>query len=355
MFCGKCGAPIPINAKFCPRCGHPVLGVQASVPLPPIPSSTASTAEGNSRWRMLATVGGGIYLTVVLVIFTLYSVHQTDDWAYAVGHAIGVALIPSVVVLLYYKYSKKQQQASLARRLSVLASWILIANMISIGREGSHLTTADVPIIAREAADLVPITDPSDTGRTAVRECFKEIIARNKDYQSKVATLNWESLYTPQSYLDAQEANRVIVQVDDASRIEEEQTSVLEKIETSCEARINSLDWPEGEKKEFIKGFSEKYRKTLRDRVPLLTTEKEWLSSVRDLYTFVLDNQRYFRPSGSTVIIPNSEVREAFNSKIDHANGLRKEYQESMTAFEQKEKENSAAIGVSLHDFGLSQ
>jgi hypothetical protein len=304
---------------------------------------------------MLAAVGGAVYLAVVLVIFGLYWVRQEDDSATAIGREIGIALIPSLVVLLYYKYSEKRQKASPARILSVLASWILFANVISIGGGRPHLTAADVPTIAREAAGLVSITDPSDAGRTAVRECFKEVIAQNKDYQSQVATLRFDNLYTPQSYVDAHEANRVIAQIEDAFRIEEAQSSALDRIETSCEARINSLDWPGAEKREFIRGFSTKYRETEGDRTPLLTTEKEFLNGIRDLYTFVLDNQRYFRRSGNDIVITDPKIRGAFNDDVEHANGLRKKYEESMKAFEQKQKEKLAGVGVSPHDFGLSR
>jgi hypothetical protein len=46
---------------------------------------------------------------------------------------------------------------------------------------------------------------------------------------------------------------------------------------------------------------------------------------------------------------------EGFNGKINHANELREKYQEALRAFEQKQKEKSAALGLSSRDFGLSQ
>jgi hypothetical protein len=96
--------------------------------------------------------------------------------------------------------------------ITVLASWILITNLFSISRIRPELTEADLPVIAKEAAGVVPISNPNDTDRTMLRDYFAEMIAQNKSYLSKLDTISYEGLYTPRSYLDAGEARRIIAQ-----------------------------------------------------------------------------------------------------------------------------------------------
>src|SRR5947209_8631536 len=182
MFCGRCGAPIPANASFCPRCGNQVV-VQTVEPVATM--STSVMPSRTSRWPTISVVGATAYLICVLLMFGVYWERQEDDWPSAFGYEIGTALIPVVIVLLYY-YLKRKKNASTARIVTTLASWVLFMNLVSVGHEQPHLTTADIPVIAREAAGLAPITNQNDTGRTAVREYFKEVIAQNKDYQAKV-------------------------------------------------------------------------------------------------------------------------------------------------------------------------
>ncbi len=98
--------------------------------------------------------------------------------------------------------------------MAVLASWVLIANVFNISRTKSQLTKEDIPVIAREAAGLVPIKDPNDAGRTAVREYYKEIIAQNKAYLAEVHKIELQDLYTPESYVDEEEANQIIAQLE---------------------------------------------------------------------------------------------------------------------------------------------
>jgi hypothetical protein len=201
---------------------------------------------------------------------------------------------------------------------------------------------------------VVPVSEPNDAGRAAVRQYFKEIIEQNKLYQSKVAALNFENLYTQESYLDAREANRMIKEVEDALQIEEDQVAALDGIATRCKERINALDWSEGEKRRFISGFESKYKETVASRTPLINSEKEWVTSISDLYSFVLENQGYFQRSGSEVLISNEHVLASFNARVEQANKLRETYQAVLKDFDQKQKANSAGLGLSAHDLGLS-
>src|ERR1700676_104475 len=140
MFCGRCGASIPLGASFCPRCGSPVLV------MPPLVQTTATplptTPLAKPRWKVFGLVSAVVYLIVVFVCFASYWEKREGDWASAVGYEMGVALIPAAIVLLYYKIRK--QKASTARVIAVLACWVVITNLFSLNRIRPELTEADI-------------------------------------------------------------------------------------------------------------------------------------------------------------------------------------------------------------------
>jgi hypothetical protein len=302
---------------------------------------------------MVFLVGATAYLTAVVAVFTLYWKGQEGNWAAGVGHEIGTSIIPSVIVLLYYKVRK--QITTTARVICVLTTWIFFANLISIGSNRPQLTEADIPAIAKEAAGLVPITNPNDAARTAVRDYFKEIIALNKNYFSRVRTINLEGLYTQQSYLDANETKRIVSQLDNATEIEQAQEDALDGIVERYKKRIDSLDWSEEYKRAFMKGFDEKYQESIAVRRPVVASEKEWMNSLRDLYVFVSNKRPYFRRSGDKIAIVQTETLDQFNEKIGHANELRQKYLDSKKLFDEKEKEGLEKLGLSAHDLGRAE
>ena len=115
------------------------------------------------------------------------------------------------------------------------------------------------------------------------------------------------------------------------------------------------MDWSEERKKKFLKGFDEAYQKQLAVRRSSVNSEKEWLTSVRDLYIFVLDNQQYFRRSGDTVAIANTTILDQFNKRIGQANELNEKYQASKKLYEQKQNDGLNKLGLSTHDFGTTK
>ncbi|HJB56119.1 MAG TPA: zinc ribbon domain-containing protein [Candidatus Flavonifractor intestinipullorum] len=67
MFCGKCGAPVPDGAAFCPGCGNPVRPAPPAGPVPPV--TVASPAPRRTKYRLigLAAIALAVLLVVVLV------------------------------------------------------------------------------------------------------------------------------------------------------------------------------------------------------------------------------------------------------------------------------------------------
>jgi hypothetical protein len=270
--------------------------------------------------------------------------------ASAVGYELGIAFIPAAIVLLYYRI--KKQEVSSARVIVVLTSWIFVTNLFTISRSKPELTEADLPLIAKEAAGLAPTTNPNDTARTVLRDYFKELIAQNKSYFSKVDTINFDSLYTPRSYLEQEEAKRIITQVDATLEIEQSQVVALDNIADRYEMKLKSLGWSEDYKRKFLVGFEKGREKKRALQKPMLDAEKNWLNCIRGLYILVLVNQQYFHRSGENITISNAEVRKEFNQQIDRANELSQQYTEAKRIYQQSESEGLNKLGVTAQEFG---
>jgi len=78
------------------------------------------------------------------------------------------------------------------------------------------------------------------------------------------------------------------------------------------------------------------------------------LNSVRDLYLFVLDKQRYFRRSGDSVVIVNDKILDEFNQRIGRINELNQKYQSSKNLYKQTENEGLSKLGLSAYDVGTT-
>ena len=80
----------------------------------------------------------------------------------------------------------------------------MIANLVTVGHR-SAITEDDIPVLAKEAAGLIPVKYPDDSVRTAIRDLFKEVIAQNKKYVSEIGKIKLQGLNTPKSYVGPEE------------------------------------------------------------------------------------------------------------------------------------------------------
>src|SRR5215475_9212460 len=143
MICTYCQTPMPEMATGCPKCG----------------ASVSTQGEENVRTRAslasrLPLLASGIYLVAVFVFFSFMHVRKGGAWAHALGYEAGICLLPSILVLLFYR---KKRGVSPGRILFVLTSWLLLANLISWRGNRNHISESDIPVIAKEAAGLAPI------------------------------------------------------------------------------------------------------------------------------------------------------------------------------------------------------
>lgn len=340
MICPNCQTSLPDQATICHQCTAPISRPTETVGRKPSLGST------------LALLFAAVYLLLTLACFSFIQFSRQGDWGSAIGYEIGTALIPSILVLLYYR---KKRNISSARIVVVATTWILLASLMSSRNSKNHISESDIPIVAKEAAGIVPITDPNDPGRTVLRGYFKELIAQNRDYESKVAKVDWGNLYTPKSYLDPNQTNQVLAEIRDVMQLEKQQESALATITNRLKDRVNGLDWSDHEKQAFIKGFDRSYAETLRSRKQVLDSEYDFLSSLQDLYTLVSANRRYFKMSAGRVVVTDDAVLSQFNKDVNLTNERRVKYQSALKTSKQQRDQGATKLGLSNREFGVSE
>ena len=87
-FCTKCGAPVLGGASFCTKCGAPVYNpAPASTPTPaPALTSTPVLQQKISR-KLLVAIGGGtavLFILILILVFTLGGRHTLKGDGYVV-------------------------------------------------------------------------------------------------------------------------------------------------------------------------------------------------------------------------------------------------------------------------------
>ena len=338
MICAKCQTILPDGAAICPQC---IVSVSSS-------TNPLKASSGSALARLAAIV----YLLIVLAFFSFLQLHRQGDWGAAIGYEVGVALIPSIFAFLYYR---KKDRVSSARILFVAATWIVFANLVSSRSSGSRFSAADIPVIAKEAVGTVPIADPSDQGRAALRDYFRELIAQNREYESKVATIEWGNLGTPKSYLDPTETDRVLATLREVMLLEKQQEAGLTTITNKFKDRINTLDWSTYDKEQFIEGFDGAYTEILRSRKQALDVECDFLGALQDLYTLVSANRRYFKMSAGKLVVTDDKVLGEFNKDVELTNDRRVKYQSALKTSKQQRDQNVTNLGLSNRDFGLPE
>jgi hypothetical protein len=186
MFCGRCGAPIPANASFCPRCGNAVVVPQRSaapttlpvsdlvpdsceptkqelipdsvkaldkndiLPTQPQPQTVKNATETSSVPRLKGAGRGRYALTVVLAIIfggllasnLFVFLSEVDSNPEKAGESVGKSIIPLVfwfaMVALAWRGIKSREpnsesQFRLRHKFFKTATSVLVAVLVLVG------------------------------------------------------------------------------------------------------------------------------------------------------------------------------------------------------------------------------
>jgi hypothetical protein len=152
MFCKACGAAIPDDAKFCPKCGAAAVARPGAVPNPaPSPAltpagKTAGTAMDPANPKVQAEIACGV-AGLVLLIFGFIGI--VNSGGVALGYVIAFADVAlgacAVQAIVYSRKGRFPQAAQMAIATAigcVVLGVIAIALTAGYGGGGTSLVIA---------------------------------------------------------------------------------------------------------------------------------------------------------------------------------------------------------------------
>ncbi len=142
MYCPKCGAYNPDDAKFCSKCGAPLGAITPENTGTPATESPAGTVKYAGFWiRFLAAIIDGIILDLIfIVIFGITGLFtgSTTSTANIEAHMATMEIsytFASIISWLYYALLQSSSwQATVGKRVLGLKVTDLQGNRISFGR-----------------------------------------------------------------------------------------------------------------------------------------------------------------------------------------------------------------------------
>jgi hypothetical protein len=299
-----------------------------------------------------------LYAVVLLVPLAWLSISRSEgSLGFAVGEVIGRALIPAVVVILYYR----KKPVSGARIVFFLVTWVFFTNLFVLGKEASNrkfpLTAADIPVIMREAAGLTPPPVPDPPERAALRDSYRALLERSRKYEAEIGRLNQTSeiknLSQPQSFASLETMQATLKVLREEREVERVQGAALDDFVAEFGRKVEGFSWPRVQKQAFMRGLQKSLDEQSGERRAALKADLEWLDKTIGLYGFAAANHEGIRAGPKTVVIPDAKLREEFNRRAQEQEASRKRFLAAFQAWQQIQQEAQRKIGISGKDLGL--
>lgn len=119
MFCSSCGKQIPDDTKFCPFCGAPVDGANASTPVEPTPvvnatpvnnTAAQSTPQTPLNEIPVAKAKNGGLVLLISILSLVFAVLGTILWGYPLGIiALALGIVGAVLSVNIRKETNNTQ------------------------------------------------------------------------------------------------------------------------------------------------------------------------------------------------------------------------------------------------------
>ncbi|HZD95279.1 MAG TPA: hypothetical protein VE133_13550, partial [Candidatus Sulfotelmatobacter sp.] len=112
-------------------------------------------------------------------------------------------------------------------------------------------------------------------------------------------------------------------------------------------------DLPQSERGQIVNGFETGLSKVMPTRQRAITTEKAWIDSLDEIYTYAQSHHSDISMSNGRLVISSNPVREEFNIHIRAMNARRAEFVQAKDAFDKMQAQSINRMGVSREQTGL--
>jgi hypothetical protein len=329
--------------------------------LPAAPHEGTAPSTGTTAVKVVGKKGSaaGSIVRILFVICITYAGALSYKTPYmdslepeVLGAWMGGLLIPVVVALIAYSFSKKKRTFHLFTVWLFWTAFLLPALQVS-NRPPTETTDQRLSRLGKEAAGTVPIrayrSSAYESEDSVMREYLKDVINVGNDLsqaESRLDTQAIASLYSPASFGTSANIQRTIRAINDQQQLNDAMTIQLEQITTKLKSRIDSSGWSRHHRESFWRDFERTSNATLQQRTATINVFKTWSAATTDLYVFTDDHLNKMDVSKGQLVIADDRVRNEFNEKLKKSRDLYDAVNKLSEQSEQVRKDTRQRIGL---------
>ena len=209
-----------------------------------------------------------LYVCGALLVAFVSTFAQHGISAETIGFAVGTLFIPTVIAYAVHGHIGKRPNNHLG-----FARWLWWSTFVLTGISASnyrreHMTTADVPAVLKQAAELTPDSAINNSGkspekiekeaqyRDLMRSYFKEISEERNGFESRRAAIEvkLDGIYQADSYKPAR-AKAIIVALSENIALNNDIQTWASKIVPAFQARVKQSGLTDSEQQSTVRGF----------------------------------------------------------------------------------------------------
>lgn len=209
-----------------------------------------------------------LYVCGALLVAFVSVFAQHGISAETIGFAIGTLFIPTVIAYAVHGRIGKRPNNPLG-----FARWLWWSTFVLTGISASnykreHMTTADVPTVLKQAAELTPDSAIDNSGkspekiekeaqyRDLMRSYFKEVSEKRNGFDSRRAAIDakLDGIYQAESYKPAR-AKAIIAALNDNIALNTDIQTWANEIVPAFQARVKRSGLTDSEQQSTVRGF----------------------------------------------------------------------------------------------------
>ena len=311
---------------------------------------------------VLGIVGIAIAILLALAYAFAAPTPGISDAAEAFGFRFGTILgalgLPFLIAYPIAGRRKARNPNLFAGLFCGIAVVILLANaMRNPGLLQPENSDQKAARLMREAAGIQPVRHTifgESKTDTKLRNMFKDILARNKEYQDderKLDISEVKNISTPESFADPDSAADGLKQLHAAYDLDAHQEERMGEIMENFKRSLDDL--PASERQEMLDGVNQGLGRVMPARQHAISSEKAWIDAVDDVYSYAQSHHADFVVSNGRIGINGDQVREEFNTRISAMNARREEFLQAKHELDQMQSQSLQKVGLSHQQVGL--
>lgn len=277
------------------------------------------------------------------------------------GFFIGALIVPVLVgvVVTMLINRRRPLKMSPAQKNSWAAGIALILSVLSTmgaaqGRNRFHNTDPkkETARLLAEASGKSPVSPDSDWWDDLMRDFFRSMIDRNKNYSQEIRELDTSAtkhLYSPESYSSKEGMRKTVDQLKAALQLDQKYGTARPLVQ-ELEIKLRNVDASQSEKDDFLKSVNSSAGVFLGSQDKLMDLEQKWVDATVSLYQFAIDHRADYAIQGKKLIFKNDAARLEFVAKQSDAIARRHAFLDEKAGLDRMRNNMMTEIGLASQD-----